>query len=241
VNKSTINRLIDLNQQFYQTFGKHFSDTRQRLQPGVHRIAERIPKTARILDLGCGNGELFNFLIYLGFQGQYIGLDFSGEMIEFANQKKSTSPNKVQFLQADITSLNKISFLNDQLFDFVFAFSVLHHIPGATTRRNLLKTIHSLLNKNGKFIHSEWQFLNSKRLIDRIQDWDKINLKQELVDENDYLLDWRRGGLGFRYVHFFNEHELSLLAEECGFIIQETFYSDGENGKLGLYQIWARE
>ncbi len=241
MNKSTIKKLIDLNQQFYQTFGKHFSDTRQRLQPGVRCIAERIPKTASILDLGCGNGALFNYLFDLGFHGQYIGLDFSGEMIEIANQKKSTSPNKVQFLQADITSLNKISFIHDQLFDFVFAFSVLHHIPGTITRYNLLRTIHSLLNKNSKFIHSEWQFLNSKRLIARIQDWDKINLKQELVDENDFLLDWRRGGLGFRYIHFFDERELSILAEECGYNIQETFYSDGENSKLGLYQIWARE
>jgi len=131
--------------------------------------------------------------------------------------------------------------ISDELFEYVFAFSVLHHIPGKSTRHNLLQTIHSILNNNGKFIHSEWQFLNSTRLTARIQNWNKINIRQESVDESDYLLDWRRGGLGFRYVHYFNEQELSFLAEECGFLIQKTFYSDGENGKLGLYQIWSRK
>ena len=241
MNKNTIKKLIDLNQQFYQTFGKHFSDTRQRLQPGVHRIVEEIPKTVKILDLGCGNGELFSHLIDIGYQGQYIGLDFSKELIRIAQQKNSTFQKKAEFIQGDITSLDKISYLNDQVFDFVFAFSVLHHIPGKSTRHSLLKTIHSNLSKKGKFIHSEWQFLNSERLSERIQVWNKINLTQDSVDEGDYLLDWRRGGLGFRYVHLFNEEELSSLAEECGFFIQESFYSDGENGKLGLYQIWSRE
>jgi hypothetical protein len=38
VNANTVNRLIQLNDQFYQTFALQFSLTRQRLQPGVHKI-----------------------------------------------------------------------------------------------------------------------------------------------------------------------------------------------------------
>jgi hypothetical protein len=34
--------------------------------------------------------------------------------------------------------------------------------------------------------------------------------------------------------------ELALLAEQTGFEIIETFHSDGENERLGLYQIWKR-
>jgi hypothetical protein len=51
-------------------------------------------------------------------------------------------------------------------------------------------------------------------------------------------MDWRRDGEGIRYVHHFSEPELSALAEQAGFQVEETFYSDGETGTLGLYQIW---
>jgi hypothetical protein len=34
---------------------------------------------------------------------------------------------------------------------------------------------------------------------------------------------------------------LEQLAAETGFHILETFSSDGENGALGLYQVWQPE
>jgi len=56
VDSNTVNRLIELNRQFYQTFAGAFSATRQRIQPGVRRQIEQLPANARLLDLGCGNG-----------------------------------------------------------------------------------------------------------------------------------------------------------------------------------------
>ena len=88
------------------------------------------------------------------------------------------------------------------------------------------------------FIHSNWQFLNSPRLKARIQPWESIGLQGSDVDVNDYLLDWKRGGNGLRYVHHFDESELAELAKASGFEIVDTFYSDGENKRLSLYQIW---
>jgi len=58
------------------------------------------------------------------------------------------------------------------------------------------------------------------------------------VDAGDYLLDWRSGGEGLRYVHHFGEAELRELAATTGFQVKEVFYSDGETGNLGLYQVW---
>ena len=91
------------------------------------------------------------------------------------------------------------------------------------------------------FIHSNWQFLNSEKQKARIQLWESIGLKETEVDANDYLLDWRRGGTGLRYVHHFDESELADLAKASGFEIVETFYSDGENRKLRIYQIWREQ
>ncbi|MGB9586464.1 MAG: class I SAM-dependent methyltransferase, partial [Anaerolineales bacterium] len=65
-----------------------------------------------------------------------------------------------------------------------------------------------------------------------------VGIDPQDVEENDYLLDWREGGLGFRYVHHFTKEELKRLAEETGFEIIQSFYSDGKEGNLGLYQVW---
>lgn len=93
---------------------------------------------------------------------------------------------------------------------------------------------------NGLFIHSNWQFLNSKKLKARIQDWSKADLSSNDVDPNDYLLDWRSGGEGLRYVHHFDEAELSELAQTTGFQVKDVFYSDGETMNLGLYEVWQK-
>ena len=48
-----------------------------------------MPPECRILDLGCGNGKLWQRLVEQGFHGQYVGLDFSGELLEVAIQQAS--------------------------------------------------------------------------------------------------------------------------------------------------------
>jgi (p)ppGpp synthase/HD superfamily hydrolase len=101
-----------------------------------------------------------------------------------------------------------------------------------------LSIVHHLLKPEGRFIHSEWQFLNSERLRARIQPWKAASLDENEIETGDYLLDWRHGGDGLRYIHHFSPAELVELADETGFQIAESFYKDGQGGKLGLYQIW---
>ena len=69
--------------------------------------------------------------------------------------------------------------------------------------------------------------------------WQAAGLQEADVDPGDYLLDWRHGGTGLRYVHHFSETELLEMADLSGFKVAETFYSDGENQRLGLYQVWV--
>ena len=96
-----------------------------------------------------------------------------------------------------------------------------------------------LLKPNGKFILSNWQFLNSEKLKARVQPWGRVGLSDSDVDEGDYLLDWRSGGEGLRYAHQFSEGELFGLAEQAQMKVEASFLSDGENGRLGLYQVWS--
>jgi len=236
MDKITASKLIELNLQFYQTFGKDFSATRGRLQPGVRRILDGLDGTERILDLGCGNGELARELARRGHRGSYLGLDFSLPLLQAAASRLESFSAK--FTQVDITSADWDSDLSGYSFDIIYFFAVLHHIPSESIRLRLSKKIHRLLTPGGRFILSNWQFLNSDKLKARIQGWEMAGLSPAQVDEDDYLLDWRSGGTGLRYAHHFSEAELGTLALMTQFRVCETFYSDGHNHKLGLYQIW---
>jgi tRNA (uracil-5-)-methyltransferase TRM9 len=237
MDSSTAARLIELNREFYTRFGDSFSATRHRLQPGVRRALEMLKGDESILDLGCGNGELARALTKRGHRGLYLGVDFSLPLLrEAESQPEGFS---ARFLQADLTALHNSSFkIHPSSFNIVTAFAVLHHIPSRELRLDILQTVHQLLKPDGKFIHSNWQFLNSEKLKARIQPWETVSVSGSDVDAGDYLLDWRSGGKGLRYIHHFNEEELSELAGMSGFRVSGSFYSDGEGGRLGLYQVW---
>jgi tRNA (uracil-5-)-methyltransferase TRM9 len=253
MNDTTATKLLQLNAAFYQTFAGQFSDTRQRLQPGVRRFLDSIDPNANILDLGCGNGELARELARREHHGSYLGLDFSAELLDVARRGVVDHKN-FSFIQGNLGDLDWVSQTtshklqaagdaseaNDQKtgFNLILAFATLHHLPGSETRRQVLHTVRNLLTFQGCFIHSNWQFLKSERLRKRLHPWKEIGLTEADVDPGDYLLDWRRGGFGLRYVHHFSEAELESLAEETGFRVVETFNSDGETGDLGLYQVW---
>ena len=238
MDSSTARRLIKINQEFYTRFGNSFSATRHRIQPGVRRVLESLKGDESILDLGCGNGELRRELGKGGHHGPYLGVDFSPSLLREAEVQPDMF--SARFLQADLTQLSAVS---QQLlviggWSVITAFAVLHHIPSLELRLSLLRIVYQLLHPDGIFIHSNWQFLNSEKLKARIQPWEAARISVSEVDTGDYLLDWRSGGKGLRYVHHFDEDELAELAEATNFRIMDTFYSDGKGRNLGLYQIW---
>jgi SAM-dependent methyltransferase len=237
VEPETIARLLELNRRFYQELAPQFSATRQRLQPGVQRILERLPSLASILDLGCGNGELARRLAGRGHTGAYLGLDSSPALLEEAARRLPPGfPGR--FRLADLAQAEWSACLPPEPFDFILAFAVLHHLPGAALRRRLLGQVRACLAPGGQLIHANWQFLNSPRWRQRIQPWEQAGLAEGQVEPGDCLLDWRSGGRGLRYVHHFSAQELAGLASATGFEIVESFASDGQEGNLGLYQAW---
>jgi SAM-dependent methyltransferase len=227
-----IQTLLDLNQEFYQTFAIHFSETRERVQPGVLRAISGIPDDSSVLDLGCGNGRLSGVLSDQGHHGQYLGLDSSQELLALAEAESNHGSAK--FIHADIAR-ELYREVAPGKFDYIFAFAVLHHIPGYESRKKLLNEIHESIKPSGSFTFSVWNFLDSPKLRKRIVPWEEVELSEDQLEEGDYLLDWKRGGYGLRYVHAFQNEELVRLIRESGFEVAEMYESDGDGGKLGFY------
>jgi tRNA (uracil-5-)-methyltransferase TRM9 len=253
VDAAVVAKLLELNREFYWNRGLEFSATRGRLQPGVQRLLEKLRGGEYVLDLGCGNGELARRLSSLSWSGFYLGLDFSPILL--AEAKRQLSASEFRFASADLSrqdwdvvldgvkpelpgSSEAVARHGATSFDAVLCFAVMHHLPGCLLRTSLLRKIRERLAPHGTLMLSNWQFMQSPRLSLRVQPWSGVDLSPADVDANDYLLDWRRGGKALRYVHEFDEVELEALAAACGFVIRETFYSDGADRRSGMYQVW---
>ena len=171
----TFRRLLHLNYEFYQKFGAAFAATRRRIQPGVRRVIQGLPVGGRLLDIGCGSGALALELDRLWVTGSYLGLDFSAALLAEARLAlRSATPGGVdiRFAQADLTDAEWVDGIAGFPVDVVLAFAVLHHLPDAEVRLRVLRQVNELLPEGGVFIHSEWQFQHSDKLMARRVPWE---------------------------------------------------------------------
>jgi len=236
VRETVAAQLLRLNSEFYQTLAVPFSQTRGRLQPGVMRALGGLGPAASVLDLGCGSGLLARELARRGHSGRYLGVDGSKPLL--AEACRESLPANVRFVLADLARPGWEEGVEGP-FDAAFAFAVLHHLPGNERRLRFAGAVRRIVAESGELTVSTWSFLGSDRLRSRIQPWEAVGLAPQDVDPGDYLLDWRRSRTGLRYVHHFDPAELRALAAEAGFAVVESWRSDGEGGRLGLYQRWA--
>ncbi|HET6845974.1 MAG TPA: class I SAM-dependent methyltransferase [Anaerolineales bacterium] len=244
MNSARAAQLLEINRRFYLEHGTDFADTRQRIQPGVRRVLQSLRTHDTILDLGCGSGAFAQALSQNGHRGHYLGLDFSAPAVERASRGRYEFP--ASFLEADLTAPDELQTLIEastgdetrQGWAVIVAFAVLHHIPDRRLRLGLLEQARGWMRADGTFILSNWQFTANSRVRSRIRPWSTAGLNEKDVDPGDYLVEWRRGGMGIRYVHEFGEGELAELAEASGFKLEGSFVSDGADHRSGLYQIW---
>ena len=243
-----LSKIDAINKEFYQKFGDSFARTRQRLQPGVARVLRQIPPDTSWLDVGCGTGSLAVEWIRQRRLGMYHGVDFSVPLIEEARARvaaEETYPGmKVEFSSADLTDDDWTKNLPEANWDGLMMFAVLHHIAGSERRAGLLRRLRTLICKDAPLHLSVWQIRNSPRLMNHLLPWSVADLDDRELEPDEVLMDWRAdssvtgSSVALRYVHLFSENELRGLAGICGFVVEDTFYSDGHEGNLGLYQSW---
>lgn len=159
-----------LEEQIKQTI-ETYDDTVNEYEANTREIeyfaslrdfSEKLPKGARVLDLGCGWGKDSEFLYNYGFQVE--GIDLSAKMIHRA---KELFP-KINFRVKDIRNLDYES----NTFDGIWASASLLHIP----RENILNVIRSLFRfiKKGGFI-----FLSVKQGLEH-------QAKEEFIPDHRY-------------------------------------------------------
>lgn len=102
----------------------------------IKLILEKLPKNARILEIGCGNGFVLKAIYDLGYKNVF-GIEPSTDAFNKLNLKIKKNV---------MNSILKPGLFNKESFDFIFFFQTFDHIPYPN---KFLKECYQLLKTNG--------------------------------------------------------------------------------------------
>ncbi len=163
--------------------------------------------TERVLDLGCGNGNITAEIAARVPEGNVVGIDASAEMIAFASTQfpPDTRPN-LRFQTADIRHLP----LREE-FDLIVSFNALHWIPDQATA---LRSIRSALKPSGRA---------QLRLVPK----GKRKSLENVIEETRLSPRWARYFKEFHdpYLHL-TPDEYVALAEQNGLHVRRIHTED---------------
>ena len=185
----------------------------------------------RVLDLGCGNGRFFNFLEFCFKDKKFlkVGIDF----VDFE------LVNDFEFLKFDLVS-DEFLVSNLGEFDLITAFGVYHHIQGFKTRLGLTKKINNLLEDNGLFIFTRWNFLLLPRLKKKILSLEKLlfyypNFDSKNLEIGDYYLLWDKVRTSIRYANFLDLSEIASMLENSDLECKYSYMADDRENNRNSY------
>ncbi len=250
----TINKLNQLNKNFYQQTASSFNQSRQYYWRGWHRLwqlitnNQNLTRPLSVLDLGCGNGRFAQFLLEQDVDFEYTGVDNNQQLLDIADNQLNKLQDHKSFKHIDLVAeLNANNLIEhfQQKFNVIVGFGLIHHIPSFDLRFKLIASLQHLLQKQGLLVLTAWQFAQDPRYHDRHIKPDKVGVKQQDLEKNDFILDWRKGRVAYRYCHFVDKAELKqinqqLEQQQSPLIFKSSFAADGKSDKLNRYLIWQK-
>jgi len=219
--------LLKKTKEDYNLIAETFSQTRYSIWPELTFFRKYVKERERILDLGCGNGRLFE--LFKNRNVEYFGVDNVEKLIEIARKKYP----EAKFLVGDALNLP----FPDNYFDKVFSIAVFHHIPSGEFRLQFLKEVRRVLKQEGFLILTIWGLwrrATSLKLLTKFTIF-KIFGKSGL-DFKDIFIPWQK--TIDRYLHCFTKKELKNITKRAGFKIKEMgIFRRGETKNYNIYLI----
>jgi tRNA (uracil-5-)-methyltransferase TRM9 len=249
MDKSTVQQILKLNKEFYQSVAEDFSKTRRspwkgwkELIPIFDRYLADI-QVLKVLDLGCGNGRFLKFLLETKLAQndtiEYLGLDST---LQLLNDAKQIKYKKARFKQADIFKLSQKS---GGKYDLVVAFGIMHHLPSREFRLAWLKGLSAALTKGGLLVLTFWNYHKTVKydVANKILKTQKLPVKLDQLEENDYFLWWGGNPQLLRYCHAYSEaelHEITKILKEHELELVKRTDIDGKSGTLNTYLVFRK-
>lgn len=184
----------------YAAIAEEFSATRNRPWPEFSAFLKHLKKRGakgkiKLLDIGCGNGRLYDFLKNEPIN--YIGIDNNKKLLKIAHSKYP----KAIFKYADATRLP----FPDKSFDTVWCIAILHHLPTTALRLKACEEMKRAIKPKGSLMLTVWNLWQPKykKYIDK--------------KTRDALIPWGQDKKVKRYYHAFTSAELKQLLKKSGF------------------------
>lgn len=95
----------DISAKYLKTFGHPSVDSKQVLLEVLQEAAGG--RRLKLLELGCGNGQLAEYFLEQGLDCDYTGVDFSEPLLE-AGRKVFAGSDRVRFVNGDVQLLDNI-------------------------------------------------------------------------------------------------------------------------------------
>ncbi|GAB4325495.1 MAG: class I SAM-dependent methyltransferase [Phototrophicales bacterium] len=233
MDENTIQRLNEINRQFYEVTASEFDQTRGTPWLGWKTLVEYLPQgQLSVLDVGCGNGRFGVFLAEQRMVAHYHGVDNNPQLLKYAADALKHIPATLEMRDV-VQSPPDVGY-----YDVVVAFGLLHHIPSYAYRKRFMQILGSRIKPGGVLIIAAWCFYEFDRFRARIIPWQ--NDLANSVEAHDYLLDWRRGQTAWRYCHYVDEAEHAQLIRATGLQEIITYRADGFTNTVNRYSILKR-
>lgn len=168
-------------------------------------IEKRVPRQGTVLDLGCGDGFLANFLAISEPGRKVIGIELNKERIKEVNKGlkntklKSGDILKERFPQSDA----------------ILLVHVLHHLPSFEAQKEVLNKCYKNLKKNGKLIIVE---IGKKPLDKYLFSWLTDAIVVPILFEKKFFS---------KDFHYRDEKEWSRTLREYGFRVSQKTAHEG--------------
>ncbi len=188
-------------QQVYNNISQEFSASRVFPWEELGVFIPHIKEGDKILDLGCGNGRLIKSLDEADKKYDYLGIDFSKNIIE---QAKQQFPDR-KFQVNDISDLDFAA----NSFDMIFSIATFHHLVSKKERLELLNKINTWLKPGGHLFMTNWNLMQPKYRKYIFKNW------RHKRAWNDFFIPWQKYSDDnkklWRYYHSFSIKELEKL------------------------------
>lgn len=169
----------DTSEGFYDALADEYTEAIARCVPKYHdmlgTLLSYIPTSVaprRILDLGCGTGNLTLQTLRWFPDARIDAVDISGEMIRIAENRIGEAP--VTFMKNDFRDLD----LEPEAYDLIVSSIAIHHLEDDDKER-LMENVHSWLRPGGVLTFCD-QFRGATDHLysEHIQRW-----KESVADE----------------------------------------------------------
>ncbi len=119
-------------------------------------------KGARILDLGCGTGNVEKLILDRLPVARFTGVDRSPVMLEFARDKLKDHGDRCRFVQSELGHLSPLR-LPGRPFQFIISVNVIHELTHPAKRR-LFRSCRSTIARTGLLLIVDRLAIDNRRL-----------------------------------------------------------------------------